>query len=190
MLLSNLSKPKQQTQRTITPDDFVIKRTAEPVIWNVYIVAERRPDGYTKCNFLCPAFQDMTKIKQASFIDGFLVKSDELIPSYMLDLYVINPAFEIDAMLQNGVSPENLPPRLQPFYDFYSKQVENLEKIEQNIPENDVFEQFTADADIAEHESRIKQMKADESENKHLKADETNDKHSKDLIENNAIEGN
>lgn len=189
-MLHTLNKQQQKQERKVTPDDFVIKKGVEPVIWNVYVVAERRIDGYTKCNFLCPMFQDLSKLRKESFTDGFLVKSDELIPSYMVDLYVINPAFEIDILLQKGNTPESLPERLQPFYDFYSKQVENLEKIEQNIPENDVFEQFTSDPDIAYHESRIKQMKADESENKQMKANETNDKRSKDLIETKAIEGN
>ncbi len=137
----------KQKQRGITPDHFVIKRTAEPFIWNVYIVVEHRSDGYTFCNFLCPTMQDMDKLKKESFTKGFLVRTDELIPSYMVELYAINPAYELDLMLQKGIQPDQLPERLQPFYEFYSQQAALMEQEQpENSPESDQNNDFTADS--------------------------------------------
>lgn len=151
----------KQKQRGITPDHFVIKRTAEPFIWNVYIVVEHRSDGYTFCNFLCPTMQDMDKLKKESFTKGFLVRTDELIPSYMVELYAINPAYELDLMLQKGVQPDQLPERLQPFYEFYSQQAALMEQEQpENSPESDQNNDFTADSgdSISENHDTLRHL--------------------------------
>ena len=160
---------KQQQQRNITPDHFVIKRTAEPCIWNVYIVAEVLENGYTICNFLAPVLQDMSKLKKESFTKGFLVRTDELIPSYIVGLHVINPAFEIDMMLQKGIQPEQLPERLIPYYEFYLQQADEIElQMPENSPHSSGNSDFSAlsDSAISEtHATKNNQTQPNATEN-------------------------
>ncbi len=104
-------------KKILDVDDFVIKKDALPFIYNVFIVHERLINGNTVCRFLCPIFQDQSKLPKSAFTDGFLVRTEDLIPAHVLGLYVVNPLFEIDMYLQSGKSPQELPERLKPIYD-------------------------------------------------------------------------